>query len=111
MALSPPGQLLLDAQKGGYAVGAFNVRLWKWRRPSFPPPRKLRARHRAKPRRHALKYAPPAVFAGIVERLARDAKAPVRCTWTTATAWRWRGVRCGRLHSLMIDGSLLPYTG
>ena len=29
MALVTTKQLLLDAQKGGYAVGAFNVEIWK----------------------------------------------------------------------------------
>lgn len=32
MSLVTTKQLLLDAQKGGYAIGAFNVEIWKWYR-------------------------------------------------------------------------------
>ena len=51
---------------------------WKWHRPLYPRPhRRLNAPVIVQTTSGTLKYAPPAVFAGMVERLAQRASVPV----------------------------------
>ncbi len=112
MALVSSRELLLDAQKGGYAVGAFNVENMEMAQAVVSAAAEACAPVIVQTTPGTLKYAPPAVFAGIVERLARDAKAPVALHLDHGNSLALaRACVAAGYTSLMIDGSLLPYTG
>ncbi len=100
------------AQKGGYAVGAFNVENMEMAQAVVSAAAEAGAPVIVQTTSGTLKYAPPAVFAGIVERLARDVKVPVALHLDHGSSLELaRACAQAGYTSLMIDGSLLPFSG
>ncbi|MCE5342598.1 MAG: class II fructose-bisphosphate aldolase, partial [Eubacteriales bacterium] len=112
MALVSSRELLLAAQEGGYAVGAFNVENMEMAQAVVAAAAEAHAPVIVQTTSGTLKYAPPSVFAGMVQRLARDVPVPVALhldhgnSLALATACAREGYT-----SLMIDGSTLPFIG
>lgn len=112
MPLVSSRELLLAAQAGKYAVGAFNAENLEMAQAIIDAAETLRAPVLLQTTSGTLRYAPPALFAGFVSRLARDVKAPValHLDHGDSLALAERCVREGYT-SVMIDGSLLPFSG
>jgi tagatose 1,6-diphosphate aldolase GatY/KbaY len=110
MPLVTSRELLLAAQKGGYAVGAFNVENMEMAQAVVSAAAEAGAPVIVQTTAGTLQYAPPAVFAGIVERLARYIKVPVALHLDHGNSLELARV-CAEAGytSLMIDGSLLPF--
>lgn len=110
MPLFSAAPLLEAAQKGGYAVGAFNVENMEMVQAVIAAGEQMRAPVILQTTPGTLKYAPPSAFAGCVRGLARDAKIPVALhldhgnSYELAEACKREGYT-----SLMIDGSPLPF--
>jgi tagatose 1,6-diphosphate aldolase GatY/KbaY len=104
--------MLLDAQSGGYAVAAFNVENMEMAQAVVSAAEEIRAPVIVQTTSGTLKYAPPAVYAGIVERLARNVKAPIAMHLDHGNSLELaRACIAAGYTSLMIDGSLLPFSG
>ncbi|HPR79582.1 MAG TPA: class II fructose-bisphosphate aldolase, partial [Candidatus Limiplasma sp.] len=71
MALVSSRELLLAAQRGGYAVGAFNAENMEMVQAIIEAAEELNAPVLVQTTPGTLKYAPPSAFAGLVSRLAR----------------------------------------
>ncbi len=110
MPLVSARQLLLDAQRGGYALGAFNVENMEMAQAVVAAAEEMRAPVIVQTTSGTLQYATPAVFAGMVARLARDAQVPVALHLDHGNSFELAQacVREGYT-SVMIDGSLLPF--
>ena len=70
-------QMLLDAQKGGYAVGAFNFENMEMALAIIAAAEELRAPVILQTTPSTVKYATPEVFASIAKALADKATVPV----------------------------------
>ena len=70
-------QMLLDAQKGGYAVGAFNFENMEMALAIIAAAEELRAPVILQTTPSTIKYASPSVFAAIAKALAEKATVPV----------------------------------
>ena len=112
MPLVSSRELLLDAQRGGYAVGAFNVENLEMAQAVIAAAEEAHAPVLLQTTSGTLKYAPPSVFAGIVSRLARTVKAPIALHLDHGNSLEL-AEQCVRegYTSIMIDGSLLPFNG
>lgn len=112
MPLVSSRELLLAAQQGKYAVGAFNAENLEMAQAILEAADTLRAPVLLQTTSGTLRYAPPAVFAGMVGRLARHVKVPValHLDHGDSLALAEQCVREGYT-SVMIDGSLLPFSG
>lgn len=112
MSLVSSKELLLAAQRGGYAVGAFNAENMEMAQAIIAGAEEAKAPVLVQTTAGTLRYAPPSVFAGFVSRLARDAKVPVALHLDHGDTFAL-AERCARegYTSLMIDGSLLPFNG
>jgi fructose/tagatose bisphosphate aldolase len=77
MPLGTSRTLLLDAQKGCYAVGAFNIENMEMAQAVIEAAQEAKAPVILQTTPGTLKYASPAVFAGMVGALARQATGPV----------------------------------
>ncbi len=112
MPLVSSRELLLAAQQGKYAVGAFNAENLEMAQAIIEAADTLRAPVLLQTTSGTLRYAPPAVFAGMVGRLARHVKVPValHLDHGDSLALAEQCVREGYT-SVMIDGSLLPFSG
>lgn len=112
MAFTDTREMLLNAQRGGYAVGAFNAENMEMVQAIIAAAEELRSPVIVQTTPGTLKYAPPKCFAGITERLARDAGVPVALHLDHGSSFEL-AEECARAgyNSLMIDGSLLPYDG
>lgn len=112
MPLVSSRELLLDAQRGGYAVGAFNVENLEMAQAVIAAAEEAHAPVLIQTTSGTLKYAPPSVFAGIVSRLARTVKAPIALHLDHGNSLEL-AEQCVRegYTSIMIDGSLLPFNG
>lgn len=112
MPLVSSRELLLAAQAGKYAVGAFNAENLEMAQAIVDAAETLHAPVLLQTTSGTLRYASPALFAGFVSRLARDVKAPValHLDHGDSLALAERCVREGYT-SVMIDGSLLPFAG
>ena len=110
MALVSSRELLLAAQRGGYAVGAFNAENLEMAQAIVAAAEECRAPVLVQTTPGTLKYASPALFAGIVSRLGRDASVPVALHLDHGSSYALAET-CARegYTSLMIDGSQLPY--
>jgi tagatose 1,6-diphosphate aldolase GatY/KbaY len=102
--------LLLAAQRGGYAVGAFNAENMEMVQAIIEAAEELNAPVLVQTTPGTLKYAPPSAFAGLVSRLARGVKAPIALHLDHGNSIAL-AEQCARegYTSLMIDGSLLPF--
>ena len=105
-------EMMLDAQKNGYAVGAFNVENAEMAQAVITAAEEMGAPVIVQTTPGTLRHAQPKVFAGFVSRMARDAKIPVALHLDHGDSYELAEccVREGYT-SLMIDGSLLPYNG
>ncbi len=112
MPLLSSKELLLEAQRRQYAVGAFNVENMEMAQGVIAAAAELNAPVLIQTTSGTLRYAPPSVFAGMVSRMARDVSIPValHLDHGNSLALAEQCVREGYT-SLMIDGSLLPFSG
>lgn len=110
MAFVSLREMMLKAQKGGYAIGAFNVENMEMAQAVVAASEEMNAPVIVQTTPGTLKYAPPKVFAGFISRLARDAKTPIALHLDHGSSYELAEI-CARegYTSLMIDGSLLPY--
>ena len=77
MPLVTSKQMLLDAQKGGYAVGAFNAENMEMVKAIIRAAEELKAPVMIQTTPSTVKYASLAMFVGMVAAEARDASVPV----------------------------------
>ncbi len=105
-------RLLLDAQKGGYAIGAFNAENMEMVQAIIMAAEEMNAPVIVQTTAGTLKYAPPRCFSGMVGKLAAASKVPVALHLDHGDSYML-AEECMRegYTSLMIDGSLLPYDG
>lgn len=110
MPLVSSRELLLAAQRGGYAVGAFNAENMEMAQAIIEAAEQINAPVLVQTTSGTLKYAPPSVFAGFISRLARDVHVPVALHLDHGNSLVL-AEKCARegYTSLMIDGSLLPF--
>ena len=102
--------MLKKAQEGAYAIGAFNAENMEMAQAIVWAAEKENAPVIIQTTPGTLKYAEPKCFAGLVSRLARDAKVPVALHLDHGNTFELAQL-CARegYTSLMIDGSLLPF--
>ncbi|NLI20799.1 MAG: class II fructose-bisphosphate aldolase [Clostridiales bacterium] len=112
MPLVSSRELLLAAQQGHYAVGAFNAENLEMAQAIVRGAEEMNAPVLLQTTAGTLRYAPPALFAGFVSRLARDVKVPVALHLDHGDSLEL-AEQCIRegYTSVMIDGSLLPFSG
>ena len=105
-------RLLLDAQNGGYAIGAFNAENMEMVQAIIMAAEEMNAPVIVQTTAGTLKYASPRCFSGMVGKLAAAAKVPVAMHLDHGNSYEL-AEECMRegYTSLMIDGSLLPYDG
>lgn len=112
MALVTSRELLLAAQKNGYAVAAFNVENMEMAQAVVAAACQAHAPVIVQTTSGTLKYAPPAVFAGIVRQLAEAAQVPVALHLDHGNGLEIaRECIAAGYTSIMIDGSTLPFDG
>lgn len=112
MAYVSTREILLNAQKNAYAVGAFNVENMEMAQAVVAAAEEMRSPVIVQTTPGTLKYAEPKVFAGMVSRLARDAKVPVALHLDHGNSYELAQTCIQEGYtSVMIDGSLLPYEG
>ena len=106
------GEMLKKAQKDGYAIGAFNAENLEMVQAIIAAAEAENAPVIIQTTPGTLKYAGTKCFAGIVSRMARDAKVPVALHLDHGNSYEL-AEECARegYTSLMIDGSKLPYEG
>lgn len=112
MAFVTTREMLLKAQEGGYAVGAFNTENMEMAQGIIAAAEELNAPVIVQTTPGTLKFAPPSCFAGFVARLAQEARVPVALHLDHGSSYEL-AEQCARAGytSLMIDGSLLPFAG
>ena len=103
-------EMLGKAQKGHYAVGAFNVENMEMVQAVIAAAERMKAPVMIQTTPGTLKYADPMIFAGMVSRLARAAAVLVALHLDHGNSFELAEycVRQGYT-SVMIDGSLLPF--
>ncbi len=104
------GEMMKQAQAGVYAVGAFNAENLEMVQAIIAAAEAENAPVIIQTTPGTLKYAGPECFAGLVNRLARDAKVPVALHLDHGNSYEL-AEKCARegYTSLMIDGSKLPF--
>ena len=104
------GEMMKQAQAGAYAVGAFNAENLEMVQAIVAAAEAENAPVIIQTTPGTLKYAGPECFAGLVSRLARDAKVPVALHLDHGNSYEL-AEKCARegYTSLMIDGSKLPF--
>ena len=109
MALVSSRQLLLDAQKGGYAVGAFNVENVEMVQAVVAAAEQLQAPVILQTTPSTLKYADPALYYANAAAAAQKASVPVaiHLDHGSSFALAMKALRAGYT-SIMIDGSHSP---
>ena len=109
MPLTTSRALLLNAQKAGYAVGAFNIENMEMAQAVIEAAEEAQAPVILQTTPGTLKYAGPAVFAGMVGALARSASVPVALHLDHGSSFELaRAALEAGYTSVMIDGSPLP---
>ena len=106
MALVSTKQLLLDAQKGGYAVGAFNVENMEMVQAVVAAAEELRSPVILQTTPSTLKYADPELYYANAAAAAQKASVPVaiHLDHGSSFALAMKALRAGYT-SIMIDGS------
>ena len=109
MPLTTTNKLLLDAQRGGYAVGAFNAENLEMVQAIVAAAEEARSPVIIQTTPSTLKYAEPEAFAGIVRAVAGRVTVPVALHLDHGDSFALCA-RCFRAgySSIMIDGSKLP---
>ena len=110
MPFTTTREMLKKAQAGNYAVGAFNAENLEMVQAIIAAAEAENAPVIIQTTPGTLKYAGPNCFAGLVKRLARDAKVPVALHLDHGNSYEL-AEKCAEegYTSLMIDGSKLPY--
>ena len=110
MSLVKSKEMLLKAQAGGYAVGAFNAENLEMIQAIVAAAEKAHSPVIIQTTPGTLGYAPPEAFAGAACALARAAQVPVAVHLDHGNSFEL-AKRCKEAGytSLMIDGSLLPF--
>ncbi|MBE0600661.1 MAG: class II fructose-bisphosphate aldolase [Firmicutes bacterium] len=112
MPLVTSKELLLAAQKDKYAIAAFNVENMEMAQAVISAAEEACAPVIVQTTSGTLKYAPPAIFAGIVAHLAQNVKVPVAMHLDHGSSLELaKACIAAGYTSLMIDGSLLPFSG
>ncbi len=110
MALVSVREIMLAAQRGGYALGAFNVENMEMAQAVIAAAEHMRAPVIVQTTSGTLKYAPPSVFAGMIARMAKDASVPVALHLDHGSSYELALACVAEGYtSVMIDGSTLPY--
>ncbi len=110
MSFTDTREMLLKAQAGGYAVGAFNVENLEMIQAVIAAAEKEQSPVIIQTTPGTLKYAPPEAFAGAVRALAETASVPVAMHLDHGNSFELtEKCRSAGYSSLMIDGSLLPF--
>lgn len=112
MPLVTTREMLLDAQKRGYAVGAFNIENMEMAQAIVAAAEAQRAPVMIQTTPGTLKYAPPEVYQAMVAALAEKASVPVAMHLDHGDSFdlAQRCLKAGYT-SVMIDGSRLDYEG
>lgn len=110
MALSSTKDLLLDAQKNGYAVCAFNAENMEMCMAIIKTAERLSAPVIIQTTPSTLGYAEPEIFAAMVKAMVRECKTPVALHLDHGNSYEL-ALRCADAgySSVMIDGSKLPF--
>lgn len=110
MSLVNSNEILLPAQKGHYAVGAFNVENMEMVQAVIAAGVELRAPLIIQTTPSTLKYATPEMFSAMVQAEAGRAPIPVALHLDHGSSYE---LCCQTIHagytSVMIDGSKLPF--
>ena len=102
--------MLLDALRGGYAVGAFNVENLEMAMAVVAEAESLSVPVILQTTPGTLRYARPAVFAGMIAPIARAARVPVALHLDHGDSFDLAMEAAGSGYtSVMIDGSKLPF--
>lgn len=109
MPLVTSKQILLDAQKGGYAVGAFNVENMEMTQAVIAAAEELKAPVMLQTTPSTVKYAGVGLYYANVKTLAEKAAVPVVLHLDHGSSFELcvQALRAGYT-SIMIDGSKLP---
>ncbi len=112
MPFATTREMMRKAQAGGYAIGAFNAENMEMVQAILAAAEAEGAPVIIQTTPGTLKYAGPKCFAGLVSRMARDAKIPAALHLDHGNSYEL-AEECARegYTSLMIDGSKLPYEG
>ena len=110
MAYVTTERMLLDAQKGGYAIGAFNTENMEAVQAVIAAAEELRAPVIIQTTPSMTKYADAALYYGMVHALAQQAEIPVALHLDHGNSFELARecVEAG-YSSIMIDGSALPF--
>ena len=110
MPLVTSKELLLNAQKNGYAVGAFNVENMEMVQAVVAAAEELRSPVLMQTTPGTLKYADEYYFIAMVRTAAQKASVPVAMHLDHGSSFEYamRALRAGYT-SIMIDGSKLPF--
>jgi tagatose 1,6-diphosphate aldolase GatY/KbaY len=112
MPLVTSKQMLLDAQKGGYAVGAFNAENMEMVKAIIAAAEEVKAPVMIQTTPSTVKYASLEMFVAMVAAEAKNAAVPVCLHLDHGSSFELavRAVKEGYT-SVMIDGSKLPFEG
>ncbi len=112
MPLTTISKMLLEAQRGGYAIGAFNAENLEMAQAIVAAAEEARSPVIIQTTPSTLKYAPPEAFAGMARAIAERAAVPVALHLDHGDSFALcaRCLRAG-YSSIMIDGSKLPLDG
>ncbi len=110
MSLVTSKQMLADAQKGGYAVGAFNAENMEMVKAIIAAAEELRAPVMIQTTSSTIKYGTVATYAAIVAAEAKKASVPVCLHLDHGSSYEL-AVQCvmAGYTSVMMDGSKLPF--
>ncbi len=110
MALVSSREMLLKAQKEGYALGAFNIENMEMAQAVIEAAEQMRSPVMIQTTPGTLKYAPPAVYAAMVRVMAEKASVPVCMHLDHGDSIEnIRACMAAGYTSLMIDGSKLSF--
>ena len=110
MALVSSREMLLKAQREGYALGAFNIENMEMAQAVIEAAEQMRSPVMIQTTPGTLKYAPSAVYAAMVRTLAEKASVPVCMHLDHGDSIEnVRACMAAGYTSLMIDGSKLSF--
>lgn len=112
MALVTTREMLKDAQKNHYAIGAFNIENMEMAQAVIAAAEAQRAPVMIQTTPGTLRYAAPATYQSIVASLAKNASVPVAIHLDHGESYEM-AARClmAGYTSVMIDGSRLSFEG
>jgi len=110
MPLTPPCAMLNEARTRNRAVGAFNIENMEMARAVIDAANEAKHPVILQTTPSTLKYASPAVFAGMVSALAKASEMPIALHLDHGNSFElaMKAIEAGYT-SVMIDGSLLPF--